>query len=458
MLFTPKRIIPALAAGFLLAGCGSQDYSAFQAIAPQGADVLVLDKATLIDGTGGTPVENARLVIVDGRIRYAGPGAGMAVPSNVAATDLSGKFIMPGIINTHGHLGNVSGLLQDPKNYTPDNLSAQLDTYASYGVTSVVSMGSDQPLVFEFREKQRAGRPTTARIFTAFRGFTGKEGYPTKAPGMAGVPFEVSKPEEIAPAVKELADRKVDLVKIWVDDHLGKEKKIPIELCKVIIEEAHKHRLKVVAHIFYLDDAKKLVAAGLDGIVHSVRDKAVDSELIALMKNRGAWQAAATFTREASTFVYAKPSPMLTDPFFTRSVSADVLNTLRSPEYQAKAAASPDVKVYPDFLKTAQQNLRLLSEAGVNFAFGTDTGPPARFSGYFEHWEMQLMAEAGIATSKIIQSFSKNAAEFLGVSKDLGTLEAGHWADLVVLDKNPLFDILNTRTIHSVYIAGNKVK
>ncbi|MEZ5404203.1 MAG: amidohydrolase family protein [Bryobacteraceae bacterium] len=450
---------PVAAAIAFLAACSSQDYSAFQALAPQGAEVKVLDGATLIDGNGGEPLANARLVIVDGRVRYAGPAAAMPVPASAARTDLAGKYIMPGIINLHGHLGSVKGLVQDPANYTPENLSAQLKTYASYGVTSVISMGSDQPLILEFREKQRAtGRPDTTRIFTAYRGFTGKDGYPTKAPGMAGVPFEVSKPEEVAAAVEELAAKKVDVVKMWVDDHLGKERKIPLDLCKAIIENAHKHGIKAVAHVFYLADAKKLVEYGLDGLVHSIRDKPVDDELINLMKNRGAWQAAATFTREASTFVYAKPSPMLDDPFFTRSVNPEVLTTLKSPEYQAKAAASPDTKVFPGFLKTAQENLKKLVEAGVKHGFGTDTGPPARFSGYFEHWEMELMAEAGLTPQQIIQSFSKNAAEFLGATKDLGTIEAGHWADLIVLDANPLADIKNSRTINAVYIGGNKVQ
>ncbi|MEZ5352833.1 MAG: amidohydrolase family protein [Bryobacteraceae bacterium] len=462
MVFTRRHSITAatgLMAGLaMLQSCSSEaDYTAFQALAPQGAEVKVLDNATLIDGSGSGPAPNSRLVVVDGRIRYAGPASGMAVPPNVEKTDLSGKFIIPGIINIHGHLGNVVGLVQDPKNFTAENLTAQLSTYASYGVTSVVSMGSDQPLIFQFRDQQRAGRPRTTRIFTAFRGFTGKDGYPTKAPGMAGVPFEVSRPEEVEAAVKELAEHKVDLVKIWVDDHLGKEKKIPIELCKVIISEAHKHGLKVAAHVFYLDDAKQLVDAGLDGLVHSVRDKPVDAELINLMKNRGAWQAAATFTREASTFIYAKPSGMLNDPFFTRSISAETLATLKSEDFQKKAAANPDTQVFPEFLKTAQQNLRRLAEADVKYAFGTDSGPPTRFPGYFEHWEMELMADAGLTPRQIISSFSKNAAEFLGVSKDLGTLEPGHWADLIVLEKDPMADIRNCRSIASVYIAGNKI-
>src|SRR5205085_2438092 len=169
------------------------------------------------------------------------------------------KFIMPGIINLHGHIGNVIGLVQDPANFTRVNTEKNLKTYASYGVTSVISMGSDQDLSFQIRAEQRAGRPTYTRLYTAGRGFTGKGGYPTSAPGMKGVPFEVENAQQVAKDVAWLAEKKVDLVKIWVDDHFGRERKIPMDVSKDIIEEAHKHNLRVSAHIYYLDDAKGLM-------------------------------------------------------------------------------------------------------------------------------------------------------------------------------------------------------
>ncbi|MFN7918990.1 MAG: amidohydrolase family protein [Bryobacteraceae bacterium] len=446
-----------LAAGLLwLAGC-SQSPAPSEKSASN-ADATVLENVTLIDGTGRAPVADAAIIVSAGRIQYAGPKAGMpAAPAGAAKVDLSGKFVMPGIINTHGHVGNTIGIAQDPKNFTPENVNAQLGTYARYGVTTVVSMGSEQPLILEVRDKQRAGRPNVARVFTALRGFTGKGGYPTTAQGMKGVPYEVETVEQVEKDVEELAAKKVDLVKIWVDDHLGKERKIPMDLSKAIIENAHKRGLKVAAHVFYLDDAKKLVAAGLDGIAHSVRDKPVDDELIKLMKEKGAWQSAATFMREYSVFCFAKPDPMLEDPFFTRSIATDVLTTLKSKEFQAKQGATHDAQVFPAFLATAKKNLKKLVDSGVKFSFGTDTGPPLRFSGYYEHKEMEHMVEAGLTPMQVIESFSKNSAEFIGASKDLGTVESGHWADFVVLGKNPVEDIKNTQTIESVWIAGSKV-
>jgi imidazolonepropionase-like amidohydrolase len=372
-------------------------------------------------------------------------------------TDLGGRFVMPGIINLHGHVGNTLGLAQDPANYTRTNVDQNLRTYASYGVTAVVSMGTDQDLVYQVRAEQRAGRPKMTRIFTAGRGFTGKAGYPTSAPGMKGVPFEVESPSQARSAVANLADHKVDVVKIWVDDHLGRDRKISNELSKSVIDAAHQHGLKAVAHIFYLADAKQLVDSGLDALVHSVRDAPVDEALINSMKKRGAWQAAATLTREVSTFVYAKPPAWLDDPFFIKSVDASVISRLKSPDYQKRIAADPDFSKLPGFLETAKRNLKRLVDAGVKYGFGTDTGPPARFPGYFEHMEMELMVDAGLTPMQVIQAATRNAAEFLGQSMNLGTLEAGRWADLVVLGRNPLDDIENTRTVEQVYIAGSRI-
>jgi imidazolonepropionase-like amidohydrolase len=422
------------------------------------ADTTVLQNFTLIDGSANPPLPNAAIVIVDGRIRWIGPVANFKSRPGARVIKLDGKYIMPGIINLHGHLGNTVELTQDSKNFTRESVESNLRVYTSYGVTSMVSMGSDQRLILDMRsEQRRTNQPSMTRIFTARRGFTGVAGYPTTAQGMKGVPFEVATAADVKAAVSELAGDKVDLVKIWVDDHLGKDKKIPMDLCRDIIQDAHKYHLKVAAHVFYLDDAKQLVDAGLAGLAHSVRDKPVDDELIQAMKKHGAWQEAATLTREASTFVYAKPGPMLNDPFFAPSVSASVLRTLRDPEFQKQVAAEPDAAHGRAWLEMAKKNLKTLSDAGVKIGFGTDTGPPRRFQGYSEHWEMELMAEAGLTPQQIITIATKNSAEFLG-AKDLGALQKGKWADMIVLAKNPLDDIKNTRTIEQVWIAGNKVR
>ncbi|MEJ7608624.1 MAG: hypothetical protein WKF37_20715, partial [Bryobacteraceae bacterium] len=122
------------------------------------AETRYLTNFTLIDGTGRDPLPNAAMVITDGKITAVGPKSRIPAPAQTETVDLQGKFVMPGIINLHCHLGNVKGLIQNPKNFTRQNLDANLKTYAAYGVTSVLSMGSDQPLVFDVRKEQRSGR------------------------------------------------------------------------------------------------------------------------------------------------------------------------------------------------------------------------------------------------------------------------------------------------------------
>ena len=421
---------------------------------PALAEVKALKNFTLIDGSGGPAIGGAAMLIDNGRISWIGSAQRLNPPADAEVIDFTGKFVMPGIINLHGHVGSTVDLTQDAKFFTRENIEKTLRTYASYGVTTVLSLGTDQDLIFKIRDEQRAGRPTYARVYSAGQGFTLKGG----VGGMPGVTHNLAPGDiaEIPKDIDQLAAKKVDIVKVWVDDGLGRRPKIPFDFTKAIIDNAHRDQLRVAAHIFYLADAKQLVDGGVDALAHSVRDQAVDQELIDSMKKHGTWQEAATLTREASMVVYAKPPAFLTDPFFTRSVSPAVVAALNDPDYQKKIAADPDFAKYAGFLGMAQQNLKRLADAGVRYGMGTDSGVPGRFPGFFEQWEMELMVEAGLTPSQVIVAATKSGAEFLH-AKDLGTLEIGKWADLIVLSANPAANIRNTRSIEAVYVAGNRV-
>jgi len=329
-----------------------------------------------------------------------------------------------------------------------------LRTFASYGVTAVLSLGTDKDFVLDMRNKQRLGRPAETRIFSAGQGFVFKGGYG----GLAGVTPELATAADVEPVVRKLAAMKVDVVKFWMDDHLGTRKKMPHEIGKAIIESAHRHNLPVTAHIFYLDDAKALAGYGIDAFAHSVRDKDVDQALIDAMKKNGIWQQAATFAREAGVFTYVKTPPFIDDPFFLKGLSARTVELLKSSDFQQQMIkADPEYEEFKTFLGRAQKNLKRLADAGVHYGMGTDAGPPTRFPGFAEHWEMSMMVDGGLTPMQVIVASTRSGAEFLK-AKDLGTLEPSKWADLVVLDKNPAEKIANTRTIHSVYIAGNRVR
>lgn len=417
---------------------------------------LVIENVTLVDGSGGPPTLNATVIVLGGRIAVIGEGGTHQVSGDPRVIDGQGKTLVPGIINLHGHVGLTKGLVQAQENYSRESVIDNLRTYASYGVTTTTSLGTDMEAVLGVsNDVNRGSLPGVARVRTALHGFTTPNGYPTKAPGVKGLALEVSTPNEARQHVDRLAAKGADLVKMWVDGHHGAFEKLRLSVCRAIIDQAHKRGLLAVAHLYELGDAKLLVEAGLDMIVHSVRDTDVDRGLIRRLLARGVTYSP-TLTREQSTYVYADEPDWLADPFFTRGVEASLVDELRT-TFRDTQANDPELKINRENFRMAMRNLKTLSDAGVKIGFGTDTGPPARFAGYFEHWEAELMVEAGMTPMQVIVSFSKNASEALGIERDFGTLAEGKVADMILLNSNPLGNIRNLRDIDTVFIAGQPV-
>jgi imidazolonepropionase-like amidohydrolase len=208
--------------------------------------------------------------------------------------------------------------------------------------------------------------------------------------------------------------------------------------------------------MFYLADAKALVQAGVDFLAHSVRDTDVDRELIDLMKARDVCLSP-TLMREVSTFVYESRPSFFDDPFFRREVDPQVLAALEDPKRQASVAQSRPAQLYKKALEIARRNVKALHAAGVGLASGTDTGPPARFQGYFEHLELEELVKAGLTPAEALVAATGNAARCMGLGDRVGTLQPGRYADFIVLSRNPLEDIRHTRTIESVWVSGNRV-
>src|SRR5262245_60075449 len=440
----------------ILSSCTSQPPVPSSSPSPLVPATFVIDGAQIWDGTGSPPVQDAVLVVTGDRIEAVGARGSLKIPAGAKIIPAQGKTLIPGLINLHGHVGMTKGLKASRENYSKENILAQLKQYARYGVTTVMSLGTDFEPMFEIRGPAKAVEDPRTTVFTAGRGFTGKNGYPAVLPGYAGIPREVDTVEQVKSNLDELARQKVDVVKIWVDDHWGHYQKLRPELYGAVITEAHKHNLRVMAHLFYLEDARKLVEAGLDGMAHSIRDREVDDSLIRLLKERKAF-AIPTLTREESTFIYANPPAFLDDPFFKKWVDSEVITTLKDPAYGKKVRSDPDFAKYEGQLMIAKKNLKKLWDAGVLVGFGTDTGPPGRFQGYFEHRELELMVQSGLTPSQALQAATSNAAECLHIAGDYGTLEAGKRADLLLLDANPLEDILNSRKINQVWIGGRPV-
>lgn len=420
-------------------------------VLPAMAESTVLENVTLFDGTGKAAQPHSAIVMTDGKIAWTGPMSALKAPAGAKAIDLAGKFAMPGLFDSHVHVGNMHDQDQNSNYFTKENVETALKTYAEYGVTSVFSAGTEKDLVFPMIKAQRAGRPTMSRLFTAGEGLYYKNGYG----GIAGFNRPVSTAADAIKLVDEDAAKGVDVIKFWIDDEEGTfPVKMPWTLTKVIIDEAHKKGKKVVAHVYHYADAKTLIDQGVDGFMHAVRDKTIDKPLLDDFKAHGTWQVAATLSREAS-YAY-RPLPFLDDPFFTKGVSAAELKLLKDPDFNKKLHASPVFHYYQGNLDMAVKNMGIEAKAGIPYAVGTDSGPPGRFPGFNMHLEMEYLVKAGVKPADVLVHSTASAAQFYG-AKDLGTLEVGKQADVLVLDKSPLENIRNTRTISHVYISGREV-
>jgi len=403
----------------------------------QSPAVRAFTGARVIDGTDRPPMDNATIVVRDGKIVSVGPASRAQVPAGAERVSLDGKTVIPGIVNAHGHVGNTEGLEQG--HYSAANVVRDLKTYAAYGITTVFSLGDDQAAGIFERDRQNTPTLNRARLFVA-------------GPVLA--------PKTIDEARKLVADNqamKVDIIKIRVDDNLGTTPKMAPEIYKAVIDEAHKRGMRVAVHLFYLADAKGVLDAGADFIAHSVRDTDVDEPFIQMLKRRDVCYCP-TLMREVSTFVYESTPPWFSDPFFTKHADMKAVELLKQPQRQEQMKNSRQAKAYRAGLEVANRNLKKLADSGVKIAMGTDTGPPARFQGYFEQMELEMMAKAGLTPAKVLASATRDAARCMKLDREVGTLEANKWADFVVLDADPLADISNVRKISDVYIAGNRVE
>lgn len=404
------------------------------------AQVTAFVGGRVIDGTGRV-IESATVVVRDGTIAEVGPAADVRVPDGATRVDTRGKTIMPGLVNAHGHLSAVEGLKSGPQFYTRANLERQLRAYATYGVTTVFSLGDDQADAFALRAEQAATPPARARVFVA-----GPIVY-----------------EQTAEAARAAADKvvalKPDLLKIRVDDNLGTSRKMPEAAWRATLERAKAAGLTLAAHIFYLADATALAEAGNTFIAHSVRDLPVNDTFLAAMK-RGNQCYSPTLMREVSTYVYESTPSWANDPFFRRGYGADLTAEISDANRQAQFRASPPWALgqkYKAGLEVAKANLKRVHDAGIRVAFGTDTGPAGRFQGFFEHLELELMVQSGLTPMQALVSATGTAAACWGKQGVIGTIARGAQADLLVLAQNPLEDIRHTRALDAIYIGGRRL-
>ena len=434
-------------AGASVAGCaGDSPESAAPA-----SSAVVYDGATLIDGTGLPATEAARLVVDQGAVIAVGPQAEIEMPSGATVVDLSGKTVMPALVNLHGHVGFQRGLTYDAANYTRENIVDHLDRYAYYGVGVIVSLGTDADDVWsEIRRDQEAGNLGGARLFTAGRGLA----RPNAGPGAAALrtsAYGVTSEEDGRRYVQELAGQGVAFVKIWVDDRGGSVEKLEPALYRAIIDEAHQHGLDVIAHVFYHDDAEELVAAGVDGFAHLVRDREMDDALVAAIVEHDVFIMPNIGISERGR--HSSPPPWLGAPILAETVAADVL--ARAADSFSRRAADAAERAARSY-EQMERSLARLHAAGASLVLGSDSGVQDHFYGFSAHRELELMVAAGLSPMDAIVTATSRSADRLGLD-DSGRLAPGSRADFIVLDASPMDDVTNTRRIADVYLGGTAV-
>jgi imidazolonepropionase-like amidohydrolase len=422
---------------------------------PAPAQTVLLEGARVIPGDGSPAIDNAALLVERGAITRIGRRGDIALPAGGTRVDLDGKTVMPAIISTHVHPGFQKGLTYLAENFTRGTIMDDLNRALYCGVSAVMSLGIETgDVMFQIRADQAEGRAGGARLLLAGRGI----GAPNAGPGSSvysAFTYEVTTVDQIRRAVQEQAARKVDIIKIWVDDRGGRAPRLPIALARAAIEEAHQHGIKIAAHIFYHEDAVALAEAGIDAFAHLVRDKEMSDALIALMLKNKVYVMPTLAAPERSTHV--SPPAWVDEPYL-----AGLLRDTVAPEVAARIRDSFSGRDPAEAARRQQgyailkRSLAKLSAAGGAILLGSDTGLEDQIFGYTEQKELELMVAAGMTSSQVIVAATSRAAAFVGLT-DRGTLAPGKRADLLVLDANPLDDIRNTRRIAKLYLAGTEV-
>jgi imidazolonepropionase-like amidohydrolase len=412
--------------------------------------------ARLITDGDRPPIEDSAFLVENDRITRVGRRADVQAPSGAARVDLTGKTVIPAIVNAHGHVGFIKDTTFLKSNYTKENIIHQLKQYAYYGTGAVMTAGTDAgDATYELRANPAPG---AALIRTAGRGFA----MPNAGPGgqeMRDAPYGVSTVDEARKAVQEIAGKKPDLIKIWVDDRGGSVKKLTPELYRAIIDEARKFNIRVMAHEYYMTDARDLVEAGVAGFIHSVRDAEVDDAFVARMKEKNVY-----ITPNLGIAGLRGPNPWYDDPILTEvfspaRIAAARPNPARGGGGGGGAAAGAGRGAAPGQPTSAQMqctSLAKMNKAGVTIALGDDTGIQGSFPGYATLQQMQRMEECGLTKQQVLVAVTRTSAQVLRID-DMGSIAPGKQASFVVLDANPLDDLANARKISRVYLRGQEL-
>ena len=415
---------------------------------PAANPVVVYEGARLILGSAATPpINDGAFVVQNGIITAIGRKGAVTVPAGAVRVDLTGKTIIPALIDVHSHFGynTVAGQGVHAENYTPENLYDQFQREAFYGVGTVNDGGTAVvPVSLQFQADQKAGKYPGAARYVFSPGITPPDGGPDEwliegtRPLHAN--YEVIKAPEARAVVQKLAAQNIRNVKLWVGDRNGTYPAMPHEVYDAIIEEAHKHNIKVHAHAMIGRDQKDILRAGADVIVHIVTTAKIDDEEIALIREKKPFWS----PNETSTY---RRDPC--DPFNTLALPDTLIATMC--KANAPPANAANLATREEMIRV---NFQAMRAAGARIVAGTDAGVRNVLTfGSGAHSALAAFVMLGMTPAQAIEAGTALAAESLGLT-DVGRLATGTHADFVVLNANPLDNIANTRQISAVYLGG----
>jgi imidazolonepropionase-like amidohydrolase len=480
--FSRLALIVLSCSAVLAAACSQP---ASQAAPAASASVTVYEGARLITGDGSPAIENSAFVVDNNRFTAVGQKGQIQVPEGARHVDLTGKTVIPGIVDAHGHLGFVDMVTgsMSKANFTRENYIDHLERYAYHGVAATISTGTDMgELGYQLREERI---PNAARILTVGKGLAWPGSGPFD-PSRNDVPYPVTTPEEARAAVRDLAPHKPDFVKIWVDDRNGTQKKITPEIYQAAADEAKKLGLRSIGHVFDLDDAKGMIKAGVEGFLHSIRDADVDDEFIQLAKEHNIWLTPNLGGINRTSLMRESGTPEWFDDPLVKETISPILLKVRMETYENRrlgrgqggragagagrgagggggrgagrgGAARGGAPAGGGAAAFDLPNTRKLHAAGVRLVLGSDTaGDANRWIGMMTLVELENMVAGGFTPAEVIVASTRDSAAVLRLD-DMGMVANGKSADFVVLDANPLDDIRNVRRISSVYLRGKEV-
>lgn len=421
------------------------------------APAVLYEGARLIIGDATPVIESGAFLVQDGQIRSVGVRGAVTAPAGAVHVDLTGKTVMPAMVNVHVHIGYEGYTTWQASNHTPENVFDHLQREAFYGVAATTSVGTSHTgQMLQFQRDQRAGRWLPASRLLFLPGMAPPNGGPDAVLRVATnelhVVNEVTSAAEARAAVRRMDAQGIRHVKMWVDDRSGSYPKLTPEAYLAIIDEAHAHKMTVHAHAIQLADQKTVVRAGADVLVHMVQRQPLDAEYLAILRDKKPYWA--TVIGLGDQTALCDP-----DPFFEQAMPDSVIAEIRATMERRSLAPScgPPSATAPAREKQMAINFPQMLAAGARVVLATDTGiQPGHTFGSGEHLELARWVQLGMSTTEAIVAATSRPAELMGQT-DLGTLATGKRASFIVLDANPLENIKNTRRIADVYLDGMKV-